>query len=170
MPAIKIFEPSTAAHFEAARQLFKEYIEFLYGLPNMHVHIDKQDFREELAELEKGKYTPPGGAILLALQEQEFLGLVALRKLTDEICEMKRLYVRPAGRGAAVGFQLALQIIEEAKKIGYQKMRLDTHAAMVKAHQLYYSLGFYTIPRYNDNIVPGALFMELDFKKYRRAL
>jgi putative acetyltransferase len=165
MQAIKIFEPSNVEHFGAARQLFKEYIDFLYGLPNMHVHIDKQDFREELAELEKGKYTPPDGAILLALQEQEFMGMVALRKLTGEICEMKRLYVRPASRGIAVGLQLAQRIIEKGKEIGYQKMRLDTHATMIKAHQLYHSLGFYTIPRYNDNIVPGALFMELDLKK-----
>jgi putative acetyltransferase len=163
MSDVRIFPPLTPLHFSAARQLFKEYIDFLHGLPHMHLHIDMQDPVSELAELERGKYSQPGGgAILLALHDRAFVGVVALRKLTNGICEMKRLYVRPRRRGAAIGRQLAQQIIQKGKETGYQKMRLDTHPAMTKAHQLYHSLGFYDIPRYNQNMVPGALFMELD--------
>jgi GNAT superfamily N-acetyltransferase len=162
---IKIFGPSLPEHFDAVRQLFREYINFLYGLPNMRIHVDMEGPDAELAELEKGRYAPPDGAILLAMHNGEFIGAVALRKLTDEVCEMKRLYVRPQGRGASVGLQLAQQIIQQGREKGYRKMRLDTHPAMTKAHQLYYSLGFFDIQRYNQNMVPGALFMELDLKQ-----
>jgi GNAT superfamily N-acetyltransferase len=163
MSDVKIFEPSTPEHFEAVRRLLQEYMDFLYRLPDVHF-LDLQDPKGEIAELEKGKYAPPYGAILLASHENAFIGAVALRKLTDEIGEMKRLYVRPEGRGSSIGLRLAQQIIQKGREIGYQKMRLDTHPAMTKAHQLYYSLGFYNIPKYNQNNVPGALFMELDLK------
>jgi putative acetyltransferase len=161
---IQVFEPSIPEHFEGVRQLFREYIDFLYGLPNMRVHVDSLKPETELAELEVGYYAPPTGAILLASHDDELVGVVAMRKLADQMCEMKRLYVRPKCRGTSVGVQLAHAIIKKAKEIGYHRMRLDTHPAMVKAHQLYYALGFYDIPRYNQNAVPGALFMELDLK------
>ncbi len=103
------------------------------------------------------------GALLLAATDQKYIGIVCLRKLTGDICEMKRLYVRPMLRGASLGMRLAQHILGKGKSLGYKKMWLDTHPAMKKAHQLYYSLGFYDIPRYNQNTLPGALFMELDY-------
>jgi GNAT superfamily N-acetyltransferase len=162
--AILIFKPSTPRHFAGARELFQEYVDFLYSLPDMRVHVDSQDPATEMAELEAGSYAPPDGALLLASHEDDFVGVVALRKLTEETCEMKRLYVRPKWRAASVGIQLAQAIITTARDMGYQRMWLDTHPAMTKAHQLYYSLGFNPIPRYNENIVPGVLFLELDLK------
>ena len=162
MSDLKIFAPVHSEHYAAIRRLFREYIDFLYSLPNMRVHIDMQDPQTELAELETGKYTPPNGALLLAMHDDEYIGAVALRKLEDDICEMKRLYVHPNSRGNSVGRLLAEQIIQKARDMGYKRMRLDTHPAMTKAHRLYYSLGFYDIPPYNQNIVPDALFMELD--------
>jgi GNAT superfamily N-acetyltransferase len=165
MTDIEILEPVTTAHFDAVRRLFREYIDFLYTLANMQVHIDMQKPDMELAELETGKYAPPEGAILLACRDNEYVGAVALRKFENEICEMKRLYVRPASRSSAVGRLLASHIIQKARAIGYTAMRLDTHPSMTKAHQLYYSLGFQDIPRYNENLVPGALFMELDLTR-----
>jgi ribosomal protein S18 acetylase RimI-like enzyme len=160
--AITIIEPVKARHFDAVRVLFKEYLDLLYSLPNMHLHHDMQSTDTELSELETGKYSAPDGAILLALQGDEFVGTVAVRKLVDGICEMKRLYVNPKHRGSSVGVQLAKRIIQKSRDLGYYKMRLDTHPSMTKAHQLYYSLGFYDIPKYNENRVPGALFMEIE--------
>jgi len=164
MSDLKIFAPASPEHYTAIRRLFREYIDFLYSLPNMRVHIDTQDPQTELAELETGKYAPPDGALLLAMQNGEYIGVVALRKFEGAICEMKRLYVHPKSRGSLAGRSLAEQIIQKARDIGYKKMRLDTHPAMTKAHRLYYSLGFYDIPPYNRNIVPDALFMELDLQ------
>jgi GNAT superfamily N-acetyltransferase len=115
-----------------------------------------------VAALESGKYSGPYGATLLASLSDCFIGAVALRKFSDDICEMKRLYVRPEGRGTSAGFQLARQIMQRAKGLGYRRMRLDTLPSMTKAHRLYYSLGFYDIERYNQNMVPGALFMEAE--------
>jgi GNAT superfamily N-acetyltransferase len=162
MEGTKIFEPLSPEHFEAVRRLFKEYMDYVFTLPGMLDLADLKNHETELAQLEKGKYTPPEGTILLAMHEDEFLGAVALRKFTDEICEMKRLYVHPKGRGASIGLQLAQRIIEKARELGYQKMRLDSHPALTKARQLYLSLDFYDIPKYNQNEIPGAIFMELE--------
>jgi GNAT superfamily N-acetyltransferase len=162
MTSVKIFEPATPEHFAAIRLLFKEYYDFLYSLPNMSVHVDQQKPGVEIAELETGKYTAPSGALLLASHENEFTGVVALRRLTVDTSEMKRLYVRSTSRGNSMGYKLAAAIIQKGSELGYQKMRLDTHAAMKKAHALYYALGFYDITNYNQNQVPGAIFMEID--------
>lgn len=161
IPAIRIFEPSTPEHFDAARRLLREYMDLIHGLPGMDTLADIQNPEIEIAELESGKYAPPSGAILLASYEGAVTGFVALRKFTEQVCEMKRLYVTPTGRGASIGLQLAQQIIQKGKELGYQKMRLDSHPALTKARQLYFSLGFYDIPKYNQNMVPGAIFMEL---------
>ena len=115
----------------------------------------------ELDELQSGKYTLPEGIILLATHKNDPIGAVALRKFEGNSCEMKRLYVRPILRGASVGRKLAEAIIEKGRVLGYERMLLDTHLMMNKAHQLYESLGFNYIPRYNDNPVPDALFMQL---------
>jgi len=138
----------------AVKSLFQEYADSLsFGL-------DFQDFREELATL-PGKYAPPLGAILLARENGETVGCVAVRPLGEGICEMKRLYVKPSHRGKNLGRDLALAIIEEAKRLGYKAMRLDTVVEMKEASALYRTLGFQPIDAYCYNPLPGAMYFEL---------
>jgi len=122
--------------------------------------LDFQNFDNELAGL-PGEYSSPRGCILLAEYENRPAGCVALRPLSDEICEMKRLYVRPKFRGLGIGRALAKAIIEQARKIGYTLMRLDTVPTMKVARALYQSLDFKQISQYRYNPIEGAEFMEL---------
>jgi ribosomal protein S18 acetylase RimI-like enzyme len=141
----------------AIRGLFQDYAD------SLDFELDFQDFREELASL-PGKYAPPMGSILVAKEKGETVGCVAVRPLGEEICEMKRLYVKPAHRGKSLGRNLALAIIEEAKKIGYEVMRLDTVVEMKEASALYRALGFQPINAYCFNPLPGAMYFELKLR------
>ena len=141
----------------AVRSLFQEYAD------SLDFELDFQDFREELATL-PGKYAPPLGAILVAKEDGETVGCVAVRPLGEEICEMKRLYVKPLHRGKRIGRDLALAIIDEAKRLGYKAMRLDTVVEMREASALYRALGFQPIDAYCYNPLPGAMYFELKLK------
>jgi len=155
---IRIAPARTSGDVEEARRLFREY-ETALG-----IDLCFQNFEQELAEL-PGKYAPPGGALLLARAGGgELAGCVALRPLPpeEEVCEMKRLYLRDAFRGRGVGRLLAEAILAEARRIGYRKMRLDTLPSMRRAIPLYRSLGFTDIPPYTENPVEGVLFLEKD--------
>jgi len=140
------------------RSLFQEYA------ASLNFELDFQDFREELETL-PGKYAPPLGSILVAKANGETVGCVAVRPLAEEICEMKRLYVKPAHRGKRLGRELALAIIEEAKRLGYKAMRLDTVVQMKEASALYRTLGFQPIDAYCYNPLPGAMYFELKLRE-----
>jgi len=147
-----------AAHSEnrlhTIRELFQEYAD------SLEIDLCFQNFQQELATL-PGQYAPPAGRLLLALDGEATAGCVALRPIDPQTAEMKRLYVRPAFRRNGTGRRLARAIIEEAGHIGYARIRLDTLLTMTEAISLYQSLGFQSIPPYNDNPSASAKFMEL---------
>lgn len=151
----RVFAAATAADRDRARALLAEYA------ASLDFDLDFQGFAAELAAF-PGDYAPPRGRVLLAEAGGEAVGCVCLRPLDEDVCEMKRLYVRPARRGAGVGRRLAAALVDEARRLGYARMRLDTVAAMTAANALYRSLGFREIPPYRHNPLPGALFFERD--------
>jgi putative acetyltransferase len=151
-----IIQAETADQIETARLLFREYEAWL-GLD-----LCFQGFEEELRNL-PGKYAMPEGRLYLAYIGEKPAGCIALRKLEDGICEMKRLFVRDEFRGHKLGLALIEKVIGDAREIGYSKMRLDTYPLkMGKAVGLYESHGFRTIAPYYANPDMGVLFMELD--------
>ena len=121
--------------------------------------LDFQGFERELAEL-PGAYAPPRGALLVA-HDGRVTGCVALRSLTDDVCEMKRLFVLPTARGTGLGRTLATAVVAEARRLGYARMRLDTTPGMTVAQTLYDELGFIEIAPYRHNPVAGTKFLEL---------
>lgn len=152
----EIVAVTTNEQIETTRQLFREYETWL------DMDLCFQSFEEEMQGL-PGKYAPPDGRLYLGLIDGGPVGCIALRKIGDSICEMKRLFLRDAARGHGLGKTLIEKIIADAREIGYAKMRLDTYPPkMGKAVSLYESHGFRKIEPYYDNPHEGVLYMELD--------
>ena len=154
---LKFIFAESIAYLSLVRELFLEYAE------SLGFSLCFQDFDKELARL-PGEYAPPAGCLLLAIVDSIPCGCVALHRLEDGICEMKRLYVKPEFRGKGFGKFLVNAVIDEAKKIGYTKMRLDTVPQMKEAINLYREIGFKEIEPYRENPIGGALYMEMDLK------
>jgi putative acetyltransferase len=172
-PRFTIVPADTPARIEAARELFKEYA------TSLSFNLCFQGFEEELAHL-PGDYAPWSGMLLLALLDEQPAGCIALRRFEkktnedDEIfaeldlCEMKRLFVRPEFRGLGLGRDLVDAVLKCAAAIGYRHMRLDTVPnEMATALEMYRKIGFVEIAPYRDNPVPGAKYLELDIRLWQ---
>jgi GNAT superfamily N-acetyltransferase len=133
-------------------------LEYASALP---FALDFQDFDDELATL-PGRYDAPGGALLVGSIDGVVVGCVGVRRLDDETCEMKRLFVSDHARGSGLGRVLAEASITAARGLGYRRMRLDTVPGMETAQALYARLGFTEIGPYTVNPVAGARFLQLE--------
>ena len=150
---MRMIQAQTTAELDAVRELFGEYQR------GLGVDLGFQGFAKELASL-PGRYALPGGRLLLALERTEAAGCVALRALEEGVCEMKRLFVRPAFRGQGLGLRLAMQIINEATALGYAIMRLDTLDTLDSAIRMYAGLGFQRRTPYYANLLAGVVYWE----------
>lgn len=129
-------------------------------IANSPVNLDYQGNEAEFTNL-PGKYAAPKGCVLLADRGSEIEGCIALREVSADICEMKRLYVRPSARGRQVGHMLIERLIAEARVAGYREMRLDVQKKSVSARRLYAAFNFVAAEPISFNPVPGASFLGL---------
>ncbi len=159
----RIFPADTPQMLESVKALLVEYVNWLQAKRMIYPH-ELRAFRDQLALL-PGCFAPPDGCLLVGMHGEQAAGCVALRKLSAEICEMKRLYVKPALRGMSIGRALAEAVIAEAKKIGYTRIRVHTIRSMVGANSLYASLTFEKISPYEETPIEDAVFMELTLPK-----
>lgn len=149
-------------HPQEIKALFSEYTDMLVaGDSSFKQYLDIQHYDDEIKNL-ANKYGHPYGRLYIAYRREEPTGCIGLRRIDDKSCEMKRLYVRPQFRGGKIGERLIRRIIEDAKKIGYAHMLLDTLPFLESALHLYKKIGFYEIESYNDSPVSSSIFMKLD--------
>ena len=147
------------------KELFTEYTKMLVdGDSKFKEYLDIQNYDEEIEHLEK-KYGPPGGRLYIAYVDSQPAGCIGLRRINDESCEIKRLYVRPEFRRAGLGRLLVERIIRDAKTEGYRCILLDTLPFLESAMRLYKAYGFYEIESYNDSPLETSIFMRMDIVK-----
>jgi GNAT superfamily N-acetyltransferase len=172
---ISIVPADNPIRLAAVRELFLEYA------ASLSFNLCFQSFEEELARL-PGEYAPWSGMLLLGLVDDQSAGCVAMHRLEgtlpetpgslyggSDICEMKRLYVRPEFRGCGLGRELINSILKCAAGVGYRRMRLDTiPSEMAAAVEMYRKLGFVEIEPYRINPIPGAKYLEIDIKAWER--
>lgn len=152
---MRIENGDTPERLTIVRELFREYEK------SLGIDLCFQGFEMEMATL-PGEYARPRGRLLLTFESEEAVGCGAFRRLAEDVCEMKRLYVKPKHQRKAMGIAIVRELIGQAKEAGYRRMRLDTMPSMARAIALYRSLGFQEIAAYRANPVPGALFFELE--------
>ena len=145
---------NTKEEYDDAKILFLEYAK------SLNFDLCFQNFDEEISDL-KSEYTDNGGCILLCYEDDKLAGCVGLRRFENNICEMKRLYLRNEFRGKGIGKALVDKIILISKEYGYEKMRLDTIETMKEAISIYKKIGFEEIKPYRENPVEGVIYLEL---------
>ncbi len=153
-PLIEVVLANDTKKIAEARKLIQEYGQ------SLKINLDFQNFQTELKKL-PGQYIAPKGILLLAIVDSKVVGCVALREYAANSCEMKRLYVKDAYRGKGIGKLLVTRLIEEARKIGYEFMKLDTIPGMKRAQEIYESYGFYDINPFVYSPIDGTRYMEL---------
>ena len=161
MATFRINEAVTADDFATGKHLIEEYADAL------GVDLCFQGFADELADL-AGMYRQPHGCLLLGITDETAVGCVAVRRQDGMTCEMKRLYVKPAQRGAGLGRRLAQAAIDRACELGFARMVLDTLPQMLEAQALYKSLGFAATGSYYANPVVGVRYLSLELGAFER--
>lgn len=147
---------------EEVRALFSEYTEMLIkNDESFKKYLDIQNYGEEIEHLEM-KYGIPYGRLYLIYCDEKLAGCIGLRKIDNQNCEMKRLYIRPEFRGEKLADILVKKIIKDAKEIGYSYMLLDTLPFLESAIHIYKKFGFYEIESYNDSPMDTSIYMRLD--------
>jgi ribosomal protein S18 acetylase RimI-like enzyme len=155
-------QPESDEQWREARRLVEEYA------ASLNLDLAFQNFAQELAHFEY-EYSAPSGAFLLALHSGSCVGCVGLRKFSDGVGEIKRLYVAPGARGLGLGQALARGIVDEGRKLHYPRLVLDTLPTMLAAQSLYRALGFKPIAPYRYNPVAGTAFLELQLNDGKAA-
>jgi putative acetyltransferase len=151
---IELQQPQSSEDWREARRLVEEYA------ASLHLDLGFQNIAHELEHL-ANEYSAPTGAFLIATEEGVALGCVGVRRFAGKDGEIKRLYVVPAARGRGIGRLLAVRIVQEANRLGYARLLLDTLPAMHEAQGLYAALGFKPTPAYRFNPLAGAAYFEL---------
>ncbi|MEO6583781.1 MAG: GNAT family N-acetyltransferase [Ferruginibacter sp.] len=150
---VELIFASTQLQYQAATVLFSGYAEWL------GIDLSFQNFSEELRQV-KSVYAPPCGCVILAKYTQVYAGCIAVKKLSKQIAEVKRMYVLPDVQQKGIGKALLAKALDFAREVGYEKVQLDTLAHMHPAINLYKQTGFYEIPAYYYNPQPTALYFE----------
>ncbi len=166
---VSIAQATTEAQLNDVRSLMRAFVAWhrerhVADIDLIDRYFDTGAFEEELARL-PGKYAPPMGSLLIAWQDGKPAGCVALRELSDGICEMKRMFVPAASRGTGVGGALLRRVLADARSAGYRLMRLDTSTRQSEAIRLYERAGFRRIAPYYalpDDLKDWLLFFELE--------
>ena len=144
------------------KELFNEYTNLVIkNDKTFEEYLKLQHFDHEIEHLEE-KYGEPYGRLYIAFYDGKLAGCIALKQIDDKKCEMKRLFVKSEFRGKNIGNILANKVIDEAKKIGYKSMLLDTFPFLTSAIKMYKKMGFYEIEQYNDSPMKDAVYLELD--------
>lgn len=140
-------------YLDQVKALIQEYTQWLGR------DLSFQNLDEELADIAE-KYTAPNGELLVAIDDNDVvLGMVAYYQHSETRCEMKRLYVRPEGRGHALGNHLIESIVDHAKESGYKEMVLDTIEPLRAAIHLYKKHGFTECEPYYQNPMGDVIYM-----------
>ncbi|MCF8308131.1 MAG: GNAT family N-acetyltransferase [Bacteroidales bacterium] len=154
----KVIEVSDSKQYKRLAELFREYES------DLGFELSFQNFRDELDKLPQIYGPPYGKAYLLKEPQGTFFGCIAVRKLVEEVGEIKRMYLKPEWRGLGYGKVLLDIALEAAKDLGYKKVRLDTLDTMTAAIAIYKEAGFYEIPQYRENPFDNAVFMEKEMR------
>ena len=149
-------------HADEVLKLFGEYMDMLLeGDPTFAEYLTIQNYDAELRDLTY-KYGLPNGRLYLAYWDGELAGSIALRKIDEENCELKRMYIKPEFRKRGIAVTLVKQLIADAREIGYRYLLLDTLPFLQVAIRMYKNLGFYEIERYNDSPMDTSIYMKYD--------
>lgn len=162
-----IFQVETDDHRHHLRELWWEYLCWANSMNIKEFGVDldiKAMLERDMAEL--GRFSPPSGCLLLAQHDTQIAGSACMEQIAEDTAGIKRMFVRPAFRGKGIGRALLESVIDEARRMGYSRIRLDSARYMREAQTLYHSVGFKDIEPFAESEIPEEfhahwVFMEI---------